>query len=92
MFKDGLAFFLLLVAVVGYTIYKHGAELSGPADPSEQYAAARPEWYFLFLFQLLKKVPEFVGAMVIPTAVRSEVLDLMLRRKTPEESFVRCTS
>jgi ubiquinol-cytochrome c reductase cytochrome b subunit len=69
VFKDGLAFFLLLVAVVGYTIYKHGAELSGPADPSEQYAAARPEWYFLFLFQLLKKVPEFVGAMVIPTAV-----------------------
>jgi ubiquinol-cytochrome c reductase cytochrome b subunit len=69
VFKDGFAFFLLLVAVVGWTIYKHGAELTGPADPSEQYAAARPEWYFLFLFQLLKKVPEFIGAMVIPTAV-----------------------
>jgi ubiquinol-cytochrome c reductase cytochrome b subunit len=69
VFKDGLAFFLLLAAIVGWTIYKHGAELTGPADPSEQYAAARPEWYFLFLFQLLKKVPEFIGAMVIPTAV-----------------------
>ena len=31
-----------------------GAELGAPADPSEPYAAARPEWYFLFLFQFLK--------------------------------------
>jgi ubiquinol-cytochrome c reductase cytochrome b subunit len=69
VFKDGLAFLLLLGVIVGWTIYERGAELSGPADPSEQYAAARPEWYFLFLFQLLKKVPEFVGAIVIPTAV-----------------------
>jgi ubiquinol-cytochrome c reductase cytochrome b subunit len=30
-----------------------GAELGAPADPSESYAAARPEWYFLFLFQFL---------------------------------------
>lgn len=67
--KDGIAFFLLLVVIIGWTIYKGGAELTGPADASEQYAAARPEWYFLFLFQLLKKVPEFVGAMVIPTVV-----------------------
>ncbi len=34
-------------------IYK-GAELSAPADPSENYKAARPEWYFLFLFRFLK--------------------------------------
>jgi ubiquinol-cytochrome c reductase cytochrome b subunit len=31
-----------------------GAELGAPADPSNQYSAARPEWYFLFLFQFLK--------------------------------------
>ncbi len=69
IFKDALAFFLLLAFIVGWTIYKGGAELTGPADPSEQYAAARPEWYFLFLFQLLKKVPEFFGAIVLPTLV-----------------------
>src|SRR5262249_51937770 len=28
-----------------------GAELGPPADASEPYSAARPEWYFLFLFQ-----------------------------------------
>ncbi len=69
VFKDALAFFLLLTVIVGFTIYKGGAELTGPADPSEQYAAARPEWYFLFLFQLLKKVPEFFGAIVLPGLV-----------------------
>jgi ubiquinol-cytochrome c reductase cytochrome b subunit len=45
----------------------HGAELGAPADPSEQYSAARPEWYFLSLFQLLKYfTSEFVGAIVVP--------------------------
>ncbi len=49
-----------------------GAPLGAPADPSESYAAARPEWYFLFLFQFLKLFPsgtEVWGAVVIPGAV-----------------------
>jgi ubiquinol-cytochrome c reductase cytochrome b subunit len=46
-----------------------GAELTAPADASEPYSAARPEWYFLFLFQFLKYFPgnlELVGAVIIP--------------------------
>ena len=49
-----------------------GAELGAPADPAESYAAARPETYFLFLFQLLKyldKYPPIVGAIIVPGAV-----------------------
>jgi ubiquinol-cytochrome c reductase cytochrome b subunit len=49
-----------------------GAELGAPADPAEAYSAARPEWYYLFLFQLLKYFPgnrEFIGAIVIPGVV-----------------------
>jgi len=49
-----------------------GAELGAPADPAEAYSAARPEWYYLFLFQLLKYFPgkaEIFGAIVIPGAV-----------------------
>ncbi len=52
--------------------FGHGAELGAPADPSEQYSAARPEWYFLFLFQLLKYFhgeSEWIGALAIPGAV-----------------------
>ncbi len=52
-----------------------GAELGPPADPSEPYSAARPEWYFLFLFQFLKSKwltgvfgehGEFFGAIILP--------------------------
>ncbi|HZL42555.1 MAG TPA: cytochrome b N-terminal domain-containing protein [Verrucomicrobiae bacterium] len=49
-----------------------GAELGAPADPSEAYSAARPEWYFLFLFQFLKYFPgtsEVWGAIIIPSLV-----------------------
>src|SRR5262249_51734626 len=49
-----------------------GAELGAPADPSEPYSAARPDWYFLFLYQFLKFFPggtEVWGAIVIPAFV-----------------------
>jgi ubiquinol-cytochrome c reductase cytochrome b subunit len=48
-----------------------GANLDAPADPSTSYPP-RPEWYFLFLFQLLKyfdKDHEIIGTVVIPAAV-----------------------
>ena len=52
-----------------------GAELGAPADGATPYSAARPEWYFLFLFQFLKlfqgygETGELVGAIVVPGAV-----------------------
>lgn len=49
-----------------------GAELTAPADPAENFSAARPETYFLFLFQLLKYLeifPPIVGAIVVPGLV-----------------------
>jgi quinol-cytochrome oxidoreductase complex cytochrome b subunit/mono/diheme cytochrome c family protein len=47
-----------------------GANLDAPADPARPYPA-RPEWYFLFLFQLLKYFEgpqEIIGTLVIPSA------------------------
>ncbi len=70
--KDAVACLAVLAAVLFLVIRSHGAELAAPADPSEPYSAARPEWYFLFLFQLLKYFPggtEVVGAIVLPTLV-----------------------
>ncbi len=62
-----------------------GAELGAPADPSNQYSAARPEWYFLFLFQFLKLFEgwgergELIGAVGVPTlVVLGAVLDAAL--------------
>jgi ubiquinol-cytochrome c reductase cytochrome b subunit len=49
-----------------------GAHLGAPANPAESYAAARPESYFLFLFQALKYLqafPPVVGAVIVPGLV-----------------------
>ncbi len=83
---DAIACLVLLTVVLLLTVHfdlaclihgklppeHRGAELGAPADASEPYAAARPEWFYLFLFQLLKYFPgssEIIGAIVIPTIV-----------------------
>jgi ubiquinol-cytochrome c reductase cytochrome b subunit len=51
---------------------RFGPELGAPADPAENYSAARPENYFLFLFQILRFLeafPPVVGAIVVPGLV-----------------------
>ena len=57
-----------------------GAHLTAPADPSNKFSAARPEWYFLFLFQFLKffhgESAERMGAIYLPGAAMG-VLFLM---------------
>jgi ubiquinol-cytochrome c reductase cytochrome b subunit len=63
--KDAIACLAVLFAVVALTVYFNGAPLGPPADPANEFPA-RPEWYFLFLFQLLKYVPAFWGAVIIP--------------------------
>ncbi|MEP6663207.1 MAG: cytochrome b N-terminal domain-containing protein, partial [Verrucomicrobiota bacterium] len=67
--KDAVACLAVLAAVLFLIVRHHGADLGAPADPSEPYSAARPEWYFLFLFQFLKFFPggtELWGAIIIP--------------------------
>ena len=49
-----------------------GAPLDAPADPSTPDYPARPEWFFLCLFQMLKHFPgrlEWVGSIVIPSSI-----------------------
>jgi quinol-cytochrome oxidoreductase complex cytochrome b subunit len=57
-----------------------GANLDAPADASQPYPA-RPEWYFLFLFQLLKYFEgsqEIVGTVIIPNAAAAVLFVLPL--------------
>ncbi|HUQ68499.1 MAG TPA: cytochrome b N-terminal domain-containing protein, partial [Planctomycetaceae bacterium] len=71
--RDAIACLAVLATILFFVVYK-GAELSSPADPAEAYSAARPEWYFLFLFRFLKfeeidKMGLAVGAIYIPGAI-----------------------
>src|ERR1019366_3991163 len=52
VWKDAVCAFVFLALLVAWCMY-HPAPLEGIADPSKPYEA-RPEWYFMFLFQLLK--------------------------------------
>ncbi|HVZ66416.1 MAG TPA: cytochrome b N-terminal domain-containing protein [Opitutaceae bacterium] len=76
---DAVACLAVMAVVVFLVVYYHGAELDAPADPSEPFSAARPEWYFLFLFQLLKYFPggtELWGAIILPAALVLVLLTL----------------
>ncbi|GAB1343044.1 cytochrome b N-terminal domain-containing protein [Gemmatimonas sp.] len=70
--RDAVACLAVLAVVLFFVVRERGAPLGAPADPAEQFSAARPEWYFLFLYQLLKYFPgrtEIIGAIVLPTLV-----------------------
>ena len=60
VFKDVVACLAVMMVVMVVVFSAHGAHLGSPADPSEPFSAARPDWYFLFLFQFLK-LPFFAG-------------------------------
>lgn len=68
--RDAVACLGVLAVVLLLAIFK-GAELSAPADPAVNFKAARPEWYFLFLFRFLRfhaveSLGLTVGAIIIP--------------------------
>lgn len=67
--KDAIAV-LLAFAVVAFLAWWSPPEVGNIADPTETSFNPRPEWYFLFLFQLLKYFPgslESVAAVVLPS-------------------------
>ena len=77
--RDAVACLAVLVTILFFVLRSRASgsaepfpELLAPADPTEPFAAARPEWFMLFLFQFLKYFPagtEVWGAVVIPTLV-----------------------
>ncbi len=66
--RDGIACIGVLAAMA-LVFFAWGVPLEAPADMSGKFEAARPEWYFISVFILLKFVPLLVGFIGIPTAI-----------------------
>lgn len=68
IYKDLLVSFAIFLLLVGLATFV-GVKEEPPADPNDASYIPRPEWYFLFLFELLKYFPgqiEWIGTTVIP--------------------------
>jgi menaquinol-cytochrome c reductase cytochrome b/c subunit len=68
IYKDLVITFALFIVLVIMATWI-GVAQEPKADPSDSAYIPRPEWYFLFLFQLLKYFPgslEWLGTTVIP--------------------------
>jgi ubiquinol-cytochrome c reductase cytochrome b subunit len=70
LFYDLVAMAITSALLVIVTFSTHGSELFAPAQPASNFVA-RPEWYFLFLFQLLKYFhgpSQIIATAIIPGA------------------------
>ena len=69
VFEDVVGMLILFVILAAVTIFVP-VPLEDVADPTNADYDPRPEWYFLFLFQLLKYFQgpfEVIGTFIIPT-------------------------
>lgn len=69
VFKDMVACALLLVILIALVVFFPPA-FTGPADPQDTTYLPKPEWNFLFLYEILKFFPgklDVIGTVGIPT-------------------------
>ncbi len=91
IFKDAVVSFLVFLALVALSAFV-GVPLEEPADPADTTYTPRPDWYFLFLFQLLKYFPgslEVVGVIIFPLLVLALLLALPYLDRSPRRHFLR---
>lgn len=89
IFKDTVISFLVFIALVALAFFV-GAPLEDRANPNDTTYTPRPEWYFLFLFQMLKYFPgklEVIGAIIIPSILIVLLLVLPFIDKSPLRHF-----
>jgi mono/diheme cytochrome c family protein len=90
IFKDTVVVLIVFIILVTLA-YFVGAPVEARADPNDTTYTPRPEWYFLFLFQLLKYFPgklEVIGAMVVPGLFILLLLILPFIDKSPKRHFM----
>jgi menaquinol-cytochrome c reductase cytochrome b/c subunit len=89
---DSLMGCVVLAVIIAMSIIL-GAELGPKADPTTTTYTPRPEWYFFFLFELLRVVKPpslvFVATVGIPTVCLVLLLALPFYDRNPERNPLR---
>jgi menaquinol-cytochrome c reductase cytochrome b/c subunit len=90
--KDGTMAAIVLVVIIAMAVI-FGAELGPKADPTTTTYTPRPEWYFFFLFELLRVVKPpalvFIATVGIPTICLVLLLLLPFYDRGPERNPLR---
>lgn len=89
IYKDLLVSFAIFLLLVGLAIFV-GVANEPKADPNDSSYIPRPEWYFLFLFQMLKYFPgeiEWVGTAIIPGLAVGALFLLPFFDRNPNRHF-----
>jgi menaquinol-cytochrome c reductase cytochrome b/c subunit len=90
--KDGAMAAIVLFTIIFLAIL-FGAELGPKADPTTTTYTPRPEWYFFFLFELLRVIKPplltFVATIGIPTICLVLLLTLPFFDRGPERHPLR---
>ena len=86
--KDSVMAVIVLAVIIAMAIILGAGELANKADPTTTTYTPRPEWYFFFLFELLRviKPPELtvLATVGIPTICLVLLLLLPFYDRNPE--------
>lgn len=88
IFKDSIFILIVFIALAGFAIL-FPAPLEPQADPTDSTYNPRPEWYFYFVFQLLRIFEgkyEIVGTIVLPTIAIIALILLPFLDRGPERA------
>src|SRR5438067_6256392 len=90
--KDSVMAAIVLLVIILLAIFL-GAEIGPKADPTTTTYTPRPEWYFFFLFELLRVVKPpalvFIATVGIPTLCLVALLLLPFIDRNPERHPLR---
>jgi menaquinol-cytochrome c reductase cytochrome b/c subunit len=91
--KDGLMAVFVMIAII-FLAAMFGAELGPKADPTTTTYVPRPDWYFFFLFEVLrvmKNVPKFtdMATIGVPTICMILLFLLPFYDRSPERLIWR---
>jgi menaquinol-cytochrome c reductase cytochrome b/c subunit len=87
VFKDGAMACIVMAVIILMSIFL-GAELGPKADPTSTTYTPRPEWYYFFLFELLRVIKPpalvFIATVGIPTIAMVLLVLLPFIDRNPE--------